>query len=73
MPCCRSSDSSVWHPLPEGWEMAPPHAETASPVPVPDFVLRHRAVLYTGERVPFSEVVESYTAGVLAFPPPAAR
>ena len=61
----------LWHPLPEGWETGPIIAGRAEPVLVPDVVLRHRAVLFTSEHVPFSEVVESYTSGVLAFPPPA--
>jgi chorismate-pyruvate lyase len=61
----------LWHPLPDGWETAPIVVGSAEPVPVPAFVIRHRAVLYTGEHVPFSEVVESYTSGVLAFPAPA--
>lgn len=61
----------LWHPLPEGWETAAIIAGSAEPVAVPDVVLRHRAVLFTGEHVPFSEVVESYTSGVLAFPAPA--
>ncbi len=61
----------LWHPLPDGWETAAIVAGSAEPVPVPPVVLRHRAVLFTGEHVPFSEVVESYTSGVLAFPPPA--
>ena len=63
----------LWEPLPEGWEIGPVVASSPDPVPVPDFVLRHRAVLYTSEHLPFSEVVESYTSGVLAFPPPGTR
>jgi len=33
-------------------------------------VLEHRAALSTPEGEPISEVVESYTGEVLAFPPP---
>jgi hypothetical protein len=37
---------------------------------IPDHVLEHRAVLSTPDGEPFSEVVETYTGEVLAFPPP---
>ena len=37
---------------------------------VPDHVLEHRAVLSLPDGEPFSEVVETYTGEVLAFPPP---
>jgi hypothetical protein len=37
---------------------------------VPENVLEHRAVLSLPDREPFSEVVETYTGEVLAFPPP---
>ena len=37
---------------------------------IPDHVLEHRAVLSTPDGEPFSEVVETYTSDVLAFPPP---
>jgi chorismate-pyruvate lyase len=40
------------------------------PLPIPDHVLEHRAVLSTPDGEPFSEVVETYTGEVLAFPPP---
>ena len=63
----------LWRPLPEDWEMEPVVRGSADPMPVPDFVLRHRAVLYTSQHLPFSEVVESYTSAVLAFPPSALR
>jgi hypothetical protein len=33
-------------------------------------VLEHRAVLSTPDGAPFSEVVETYTGEVLAFPAP---
>ena len=33
-------------------------------------MLEHRAVLSTPDGEPFSEVVETYTSEVLAFPPP---
>lgn len=58
----------LWSPLPRGWEMEAtlpvPHA---GPLSIPHEVLRHRAVLFTDGNQPFSLVVETYTADVLAF------
>jgi hypothetical protein len=63
-------------PLPAGWEMSsgaePPGPDTLR---VPAEVLEHRAVLTLPDGTPISEVVETYTGNVLAFPlprPPAA-
>jgi hypothetical protein len=58
----------LWLPLPEGWEMSA--GANAAVVPMPATLLEHRAVLTLPDGTPFSEVVESYTAGVLAFPVP---
>lgn len=61
----------LWQPLPLGWEVQaalPPAG--AGPLAIPDHVLQHRAVLLTHDNVPFSEVVETYTAEVLGFAPP---
>lgn len=59
----------LWSPLPEGWDsgtsIPPSHGESLA---IPDHVLQHRAVLYTGSNQPFSLVVESYTAHVLVRP-----
>jgi hypothetical protein len=61
----------LWRPLPKGWEMgATPAAREAGMLTIPDHVLEHRAVLSTPDGEPFSEVVETYTGEVLAFPPP---
>ena len=62
----------IWHPLPVGWENEAklPAAGTGR-LAIPDHLLEHRAVLLTRENVPFSEVVETYTAEVLGFPAPA--
>jgi hypothetical protein len=74
----------LWQPLPESWEMSTdarskdaeslPWAAKASEhrkfLPVPSHVLEHRAVLTLPDGTPFSEVVETYTRGVLAFPCP---
>jgi chorismate-pyruvate lyase len=61
----------LWRPLPKGWETgAAPAPQEAGALTIPDHVLEHRAVLSTPEGEPFSEVVETYTGEVLAFPPP---
>jgi len=61
----------LWRPLPKGWEMrATPAPKGAGALTIPDHVLEHRAVLSTPDGEPFSEVVETYTGEVLAFPPP---
>jgi hypothetical protein len=58
----------LWRPLSRDWEMADalPLAG-AGPLPVPAEVLRHRAVLVLPDGTPFSALVETYTADVLAF------
>jgi hypothetical protein len=61
----------LWRPLPKGWEMGAASApQEAGALAIPDLVLEHRAVLSTPDGKPFSEVVETYTSEVLAFPPP---
>ena len=63
----------LWMPLPPGWEMNATAAEHGSgKLPVPAEVLEHRAVLTLPDGTPFSEVVETYTGNVLAFPAPQA-
>lgn len=57
----------LWQPLPHGWDQAPPPAATCGDLAIPDHLFRHRAVLFTAERVPFAEVVETYGAAILAF------
>jgi hypothetical protein len=58
----------LWSPLPKGWEMdAALPAAGKGPLAIPHEVLRHRAVLYNEANQPFSLVVETYTADVLAF------
>jgi chorismate-pyruvate lyase len=61
----------LWQPLEPGWEMAvrPEQAHDARLV-VPERVLEHRAVLSLPDGTPISEVIETYTGNVLAFPPP---
>ncbi len=65
------SAALLWQPLPLGWEMQPTlPAAGSGALAIPDRVLEHRAVLLTRDNVPFSEVVETYTAEVLGFAPP---
>jgi hypothetical protein len=63
----------LWSPLPAGWERTPdtrlPCATTGA-LTMPDALFEHRAVLYTREHKPFSEVHEVYQRQVLAFPAP---
>lgn len=59
----------LWSPLPEGWDSgAPLPTSSGKSLVMPDHVLQHRAVLYTGDNQPFSLVVESYTRHVLIHP-----
>ncbi len=65
------STDLLWRPMPKGWEMgAAPPAPAAAGLSVPEHILEHRAVLSLPDGEPFSEVVETYTREVLAFPPP---
>lgn len=58
----------LWSPLPAGWEMSENSAQPAnSTLRIPAAVLRHRAVLYSTEGVPFSAVVETYTNQLFEF------
>jgi hypothetical protein len=67
------SATLLWSPLPPGWEMRPaPRDGPTGRLEAPDHVLEHKAILYTRDHIPFSEVVETYTGEVLAFPPPGA-
>jgi chorismate-pyruvate lyase len=61
----------LWSPLPEDCEMGAPLPERrAATLTIPQEVLEHRAVLTLPDGTPFSEVVETYTGEVLAFPEP---
>jgi hypothetical protein len=65
------SSTLLWVPLPEGWEMNPiPPSGASSVLTIPSELLQHRALLTLPDGTPFSEVVETYTAGVLAFQVP---
>jgi chorismate-pyruvate lyase len=61
----------LWSPLPEHWDMGTPiPQQQKEALAVPHSVLEHRAVLTLPDGTPFSQVVETYTSEVLAFPPP---
>jgi chorismate-pyruvate lyase len=68
------SSKLLWLPLPDGWEMTPRavgnRAAGAAALVIPHAVLEQRAVLTLPDGTPISEVVETYTSGILAFPPP---
>jgi hypothetical protein len=62
----------LWSPLPEGWDSdgAPlPRANPGGPLPIPDKVIEHQALLTRADGEPFSYVNETYTGAVLDFPP----
>jgi hypothetical protein len=62
------SSTQLWFPLPEGWEMnAIPPSDPSSFLTIPPELLQHRALLTLPDGTPISEVVETYTAGILAF------
>lgn len=62
----------LWSPLPDGWERGSIAVSpgTTGVLTIPDALFEHRAVLYTREHQPFSEVDEVYQKQLLAFPPP---
>jgi len=61
----------LWKPLPDGWELEPPPPDKpGQELAMPWHLFQHRAVIYDGEHVPFSEVREIFTREVLAFGPP---
>lgn len=60
----------LWTPLPRGWEQQSRprfRSRTRRTLALPKDVFEHRAVLYTADHRPFSEVVETYQSAVLAF------
>jgi chorismate-pyruvate lyase len=61
----------LWSPLSQGWETGAPLPEASgTTLTIPHEVLEHRAVLTLPDGTPFSQVVETYTSEVLAFPEP---
>jgi hypothetical protein len=62
------SSTLLWLPLPVGWDMNANAHDDGAGEPMPSKLLEHRAVLTLQDGTPFSEVVETYTDNVLAFP-----
>lgn len=67
------SSRLLWLPLPAGWEMSGADrvgegGGGAMDEALPSKLLEHRAVLTLPDGTPFSEVIETYTDQVLAFP-----
>jgi len=60
----------LWHPLPQDWEGGVSLSAGGGRLQIPHEVLQHRAVLSLPDGTPFSEVVETYTGEILAFPAP---
>jgi hypothetical protein len=61
----------LWSPLPKGWELGVGDrpVDVRGNLAIPESLLQHRAVLYSREQKPFSEVNEVYADDLLAFPP----
>jgi chorismate-pyruvate lyase len=59
----------LWTPLPRGWELQrrPRSCWRCRRLVLPKELFQHRAVLYTTEHLPFSEVVETYQSELLNF------
>jgi hypothetical protein len=68
------SSKLLWSPLPKDWEMRAANdnapASSGGALQVPHEVLQHRAVLTLPDGTPISQVIETYTGDVLAFPDP---
>jgi chorismate-pyruvate lyase len=62
----------LWSPLPAGWErqrqVRTQPSEGARPLVLPKDLFEHRAILYTSDHQPISEVHERYQGQLLAFP-----
>ncbi|MFN0122266.1 MAG: hypothetical protein ACKV2V_17360, partial [Blastocatellia bacterium] len=61
----------LWQPLPEGWEQRPrprPASRRTGKPSIPKDLFEHRALLYTSDNLPFSEVREVYQGDLLRFP-----
>jgi chorismate-pyruvate lyase len=67
------SSTLLWSPLPEGWETHSAADRGSAELAIPPRVIQHRAMLALEDGTPFSEVEETYTSNVLAFPPPPDR
>lgn len=61
----------LWSPLPVGWEQglqARSQPRRPRKLAIPKNLFEHRAILYTSDNKPFSEVNEFYQGQILAFP-----
>ncbi len=61
----------LWSPLPVGWEQvlrARSQPRQPRKLALPKNLFEHRAILYTSDNKPFSEVNELYQGQILAFP-----
>lgn len=62
---------TLWWPLPQGWEtQALPAIESGGTLAIPEVLFEHRAVVFSRDRLPLSEVRESYKSPLLDFLPP---
>ena len=61
----------LWAPLPDDWERISAASRNGQngDLAIPAALFEHRAVLYTRDHQPFSEVSEVYQRQILAFPP----
>jgi len=72
-PFRRTIDARMlWSPLPQGWETRLPGENMESEIAdrsieIPREIFEHRAIVYTGDQTPFSEVDEKYTKEILDF------
>jgi hypothetical protein len=58
----------LWKPLGDGWELNPPSADHPDQaLVIPHKLFEHRALLFTPDLKPISEVDETYTSATLAF------
>jgi len=57
----------LWWPLAEDWETKPVPAAGGGTLTVPHALFEHRALLFTKEGMPFSEVRETYQRALLDF------
>ncbi len=61
----------LWKPLDDGWEQRPPAADhPQQALAIPPKLFEHRALVFTADFKPISEVDETYTGENLAFVPP---
>jgi chorismate-pyruvate lyase len=62
----------LWSPLPQGWETKSSDALAEASneirdVSIPHEIFEHKAILYSADQKPFSEVDETYTSEIFSF------